>query len=94
MGAGPKFKDLCLFCFFSSFFFFFLTIVVCLFLYFYVFGSFLGLSCGMQDLHCIMWYLPLGHILSSCGTWAPECAGSVAVWHELSCSMARGVLVP
>ena len=62
MGAGPKFKDLCLFCFLKFFFFFFLTILVCLFLYFYVFGYFLGLSCGMQDLHCIMWYLPLGHI--------------------------------
>ena len=25
------------------------------------------LSCGMQDLHCIMWIFPGGHGLSSCG---------------------------
>ena len=60
MGAGPKLKDLCLFCFFK--FFFFLTILVCLFLYFYVFGYVLVTFCGIQDLHRITWYLPLGHI--------------------------------
>ena len=33
-------------------------------------------------------------LLSSCGAWAPECVGSVAVAHRFSCPMACGILVP
>ena len=32
--------------------------------------------------------------LFSCGTKAPECTGSVALVHGLSCSVACGILVP
>ena len=35
-----------------------------------------------------------GGLLSSCGSWAPEYAGSVVVARGLSCPMARGILAP
>jgi len=61
-----------------------------------------GLSCGMQDLHCIMWNLLLQLSdslvvmcrLSSRGVWALKHVASVLTAHGLSCSMAGGILVP
>ena len=35
-----------------------------------------------------------GFSLSSCGTWAPGCLGSVVVAYGLSCPSACGILVP
>ena len=46
-----------------------------------------GLSCGTQDLllQCTGYSLQhAGRPLSSCGTWAPECVGSVVVAQGLS----------
>ena len=92
MGAGPKLKDLCLFCFFKFFFFnnscLFVSVFLCIWLRF---GYILRYT-GSSSHHVVP---SIGaHRLSSRGTWAPECTGSVAVWHELSCSMTCGVLVP
>ena len=61
-----------------------------------------GLSCGMQDLHCLMWNLLLQLTdslvvmcrLSSWGVWALKHVASVVTAHGLSCSMACGILVP
>ena len=52
---------------------FFSSCVLFSFLVFlYLFGS-VGLSCGSQDLHCILQDLFVEvHRLSSCGTQAPE----------------------
>ena len=58
-----------------------------------------GLSCGMQDLHCIMWNLLLQLSdslvvmcrLSSRGVWALKHVASVLTAHGLSCSMAGGI---
>ena len=42
----------------------------------------LGLSCGTQDLHCVIWDFSLRH------------TGSKVAMHGLSCSMAWGILDP
>ena len=62
------------------FFNFFKNQVFCFcFLNIYLFMAALGLSCSMRDL--LLW------LLSSCGAWAPECVGSVAVWGLSSCGV-------
>ena len=52
---------------------------VCLFIYLFIW------------LHQV---LVVARRLSSCGTQAPECAGSVVAVHGLSCPAACGILVP
>ena len=54
------------------------------------------LRCSMQDLFVAVHglFIAVHGLLSSCGTWAPECAGSVVAERRLSCPMACGILVP
>ena len=40
------------------------------------------------------WVLVAACGIFLCGTWAPECTGSVAATHGLSCSVATGILAP
>ena len=57
-----------------------------------------GLTCGMQDLRCLMQDLHCSaqtvYVHVHCGTWAPECIGSVVVVQAFSCSVTCGILVP
>ena len=68
--------------------YFYLFIYLFLNIFVYLVAS--GLSRSMRDLHLGMWDLSLQHmgLLSSCGMWAPEHAGSVVAVHGLSsCGM-------
>ena len=61
-----------------SWFFFFLMIVFVLSLfttYLLVYLALLGLSCGMQDLCCVLWDILLWCTDSSCVVGAPEHTG-------------------
>jgi len=67
-----------------------------------------GLTCSTWDLRCVVQNLiiraqglsgsgehaPGWAGFCSCSTWTLEYTGSVVVAHELSCSVARGILVP
>ena len=56
----------------------------------------LGLSCDMRDLQslCVDSLVVACGFSSSCGVWVQKCTGSVVALCRLSCSVARGILVP
>ena len=54
---------------------------------FFLYLAVLGLSCGMQHLHYVMWALPWWHT-------AGRAVGSVVAAQKLSCSEAGEILIP
>ena len=62
-------------------------------IFYYIFNIYIFLA--VSGFSCCAQALPAARgRLSSCGTWAPEHAGSVVVACGLSCSMACGISVP
>ena len=67
-----------------------------IYLFIYLFLAVSGLSCSTQDLPLQRtgFSLVAARRPSSCGTWAPECVGSVVAASGPSCPAACGILVP